>query len=225
MLAAAAVLAFACNHGARENAATNQGASPPPTPHDTHVQQQSNASGSSTVELVGCLQGPAQQRPSAGAPPSQAPAPVDAYGTNGAAAYVLADATIESGGIGANGAGRSGGPFISPGTSVELDGVPPDAQNSVNKRVRIVGRIDARRASLGDTSAVTGSSRNNGTSGSGVGASSEVPGTTAGTTGSASPRDDVRANSTGVAGGVAANAGRRVIVERVETIAQHCAER
>src|SRR5579871_6389029 len=181
MLAAAAVLAVACNHGAPQTPASNQAAgtsAQPDTTPGTHTQQPSNdAPGNSSVQLVGCLQGPVRPAAAGGAPASAATA---AHGSNATARYVLAHVTVESGGIGANGAGGSAGPLLSPGGSVELDGVPADAQNSVNKQVRIVGRIDTRRAAVGDTSMASGSARNNGTSGSGTGASSEVPGTTAG---------------------------------------------
>jgi hypothetical protein len=224
MLATVVVFAFGCNHRSQQTAALNEVASSTPAPAAQDAQQQSSgASATSAVQLVGCLQGPAQPRAATGAPPSAATTDAD-HGANATAHYVLADVRIESGGVGANGAGGSGGPLLSAGTSVDLDGVPADAQNSVNKQVRITGRIDARPASVGDTSRARDSARNNGTSGSGIGASTEVPGTTAGTTGSASPRDDVRANSTGVAGGIASNGTpRRVTVERVETIAQTCA--
>lgn len=224
LLIVVAIFGFACNRGAQQTSAPNATAAGSPAATASPGEQPSNgAGGNSTVQLVGCLQGPARPAADAGAPPNGTPA----ESTATTARYVLTHVTVESGGVGANGAGASAGPLIAPGTSVDLDGIPANAQNSVNKQVRIVGRIDPRPAS---TAAATrpGSAapRNSGTSGSGVGAATEVPGTTAGTTGSASPRDDVRANSSAVAGGVPAGAAaRRVTVERVETIAQSCTAR
>jgi hypothetical protein len=76
------------------------------------------------VTLVGCLQGTqepgaaattgsdagerARARANGGAADSQL------HGRAATAQYTLVDATVESGGVGANGAGGSGGPLLSP---------------------------------------------------------------------------------------------------------------
>jgi hypothetical protein len=111
---------------------------------------------------------------------------------------VLANAAVESDAAGANGAGGSG---ASAGSSYELDGVPADARASVNKLVRVTGRIVARNAVSPDATA---------------GAASP------GTTGETSSRDDVRANSTGVAGD---STNHRLTVETVQVVAQQCGPR
>jgi hypothetical protein len=47
-------------------------------------------------------------------------------------------------------------PTVSDGTSFELDGAPADAQASVNKRVRVTGRVDERPAGAAETGATRG---------------------------------------------------------------------
>jgi len=90
-------------------------------------------------------------------------------------------------------------PAIAAGSTVALDSVPADARSHVNKQVRVTGRFDASRS----------------------GARTASP-----SGGSTSTRDDVRANSTTVAGD-APEAARdaRLIVDRVDVIAQTCAPR
>lgn len=117
----------------------------------TSAPAASAAAEKSAVTLVGCLReaAPAQATGTAGSvgsePSARATTADDAqrHGRAANARFVLADATVESGGVGANGAGASGGPLVGAGSRVELDGVPADAQASVNKQVRITGRIDA----------------------------------------------------------------------------------
>jgi len=178
-------------------------ASPPATNAPAAAASQS---ASSTVTLVGCLQGPqssgvtgtagtaASDRASAGADAAATP-------THGAAPigpFVLANAAVESDAAGANGAGGSG---ASAGSSYELDGVPADARASVNKLVRVTGRIVARNALSPDATASAASPS---------------------TTGETSSRDDVRANSTGVAGD---STNHRLTVETVQVVAQQCGPR
>jgi hypothetical protein len=164
---------------------------------------------------------------------------------------MLADAVVpgaDLGGVGANGAGGSGGPLVSGRATFELDGVPPDARTSVNKQVKVVGRLDARPAGVGEDangSAAGTSGRNagasSGNSGSGVGSPSATGGGsgTAATAGSASvpsgSSDAPGAHGTGqksVAGhgtmGSAARAdvrNQRLVVETVQVIAENCAKR
>jgi len=104
-----------------------------------------------TVTLLGCLVGPGQ------------PQPTGTSGVAGGASadrFMLVDAVVpgaDLGGVGANGAGGSGGPLVSGRASFELDGVPPAARANVNKQVKVVGRLDARPAPAGgETAASTG---------------------------------------------------------------------
>jgi len=153
-----------------------------------------SATSNGTVTLVGCLHGPSLPR---------------ATGTSQTAAigpFVLSNAAVESGHAGANGAGAAGGAVVSAGSSFELDGLPADAHASVNKRVRVTGRLG-----LG-TAATTGS-------GSGMAATPDASAAVPSTTGATSTRDDVRANSTAVAGD---STNHRLTVETVEVVAQQC---
>jgi len=183
-----------------------------------------NASGSRasdnasrTVTLIGCLQGPAAPGAvgTAGSPAADrarsraAGGAVDdaqRHGTTAGARFILSNAEVESGGAGANGAGASGGPLVTDGSSFELDGLPADAQANVNKRVRITGKVDARPVATTGAASGTPLQRDSGAA---------VPGTT----GATSPRDDVRANSTAVAGDSSA---RRLTVETVQVVAERC---
>src|SRR5689334_6396640 len=160
---------FACGSSQTGNDAAKPAAAAP---------ARSAASEKAAVTLVGCLQeaapaqatGTAGSIESAGASRQSAVQPSDEAQRHGRAAnahFVLADATVESGGVGANGAGASGGPLVGAGSRVALDGVPADAEASVNKQVRITGRIDAAQPA-------------------GAGAAGAAP------SGSASTREDVR---------------------------------
>lgn len=214
LLITIAAFSVACNGSRADHAAPPPGA----------AANDANASGSSasdnanrTVTLVGCLQGPGAPGAvgTAGSPAADrarsraAGGAVDDAQRHGGAAgarFVLSNAEVESGGVGANGAGASGGPLVSAGSSFELDGLPADAQANVNKRVRITGKVDAQPVAPSGASSQTQAQRD----------SAAVPGTT----GATSPRDDVRANSTAVAGDSSA---RRLTVETVQVVAERCA--
>jgi hypothetical protein len=92
-------------------------------------------------------------------------------------------------------------PAIETGSSVALVDVPAEARANLNKQVRVTGHLDAARADAGARTAAPSG-------------------------GSASTRDDVRANSTTVASDTPEH-GRdaRLIVERVQAIAETCAAR
>lgn len=244
LLIGAALLAFGCGrNGQQPQTATSSAA----TSNDSGAASSTSAPSASgtaaanatqAVTLVGCLRGPAVpgatgtagsaagDRARARGTGNQA-ADAEMHGAAANARYTLSDARVESGGVGANGAGGSGGPLVSPGSDVQLDGVPADAQTNVNKQVRVTGRIDSRPAgAAGAAGAATTNPANAGTSGSGVGTpsgmgSAGAAGSPSG--GSTSTRDDVRANSTTVASGENGNpAARRVTVESVQVVAQSC---
>ena len=194
LLIAATVLTCACNHNSQNAAEANAPAPPAAQTADSGRADQ-------TVTLVGCLRGPEPRDVAATTGSND----TQTHGTLANARFTLTEVAVESGGQGTNGAGATGGPLLSPGATVDLDGVPADAQRSVNKQVRIKGRIDARPAEPA----------------SGAPADATAPTTTSG---SVSSRDDVRANSTAVASGTHDGA-RRVTVESVETVAQNCSAR
>ena len=156
----------------------------------------------STVTLVGCLQGPGLT----GAP-GTADAP--AHGAAQTRSFVLANAAMESASADANGAGISGGTAANAGSSFELDGVPADALASVNKRVRVTGRLHPRVATtIGARGDAAGTRAASGTA-------TAAPSTT----GESSTREDVRANSLGVAGD---STSHRLTVETLQVVAQQC---
>jgi hypothetical protein len=162
------------------------------------------AAASGNVTLVGCLQGSELPRATgtAGSPNADR-----ASGhTAPAGRFVLTNATVANAAAGANGAGGSGGPLVNAAKSFELDGVPPDAQVSVNKRVRITGRVDERAPAstpAESTSSTTGQRQT----------ANDQRRPTAGST------EDSQANSLTVAGDATT---RRVKVETVQVIAQDC---
>jgi len=230
---AIALLAWACN-GSQSNSSTDQstprsGAGTPatgpaqhPGPDPTTANHGGGAAGTSaerssqTVTLVGCLQGPsggatgtsgtrsANDRSTSAARTDNATGTLGVYRLTNAAA-----ASSDSAGVGANGAGASGGPQVTAGSSYELDGLPADAQGNVNKRVRVTGKVDARPVATGGAAGQPSAQRENAT---------PAPGTT----GATSPRDDVRANSTAVAGD---STSRRLTVETVQVVSEGCEPR
>jgi len=97
--------------------------------------------------------------------------------------------------------GSTSAPLVETGSSVALVNVQADARTNVNKQVRVTGHLDAARADVGARTASPAG-------------------------GSTSTRDDVRANSTTVASDTPEHArGARLIVERVQAIAETCVAR
>ena len=88
------------------------------------------------MALIGCLEGPPLQeatgRTGSQAPPTgPANSRASATGEPSGDRFALVDATAaaaDSAGVGANGAGGSGGPLVSGKSSYELDGIPAAAQ-------------------------------------------------------------------------------------------------
>jgi hypothetical protein len=224
LLISATIVTFACSHNAEQSRTQNDTSRPAASaqPGSGSTTERTAAAEKVSVTLVGCLEGTAQPR-AAGTAGSLADdrardratgntaGDQQAHGAAANAHFTLTNATVESGALGANGAGGSGGPLLSPGSSVDLDGVPADAQSSVNKQVRVTGRLDATQAGATTGGSGRAAPANSGTTGSGA---------------STSPRDDVRANSTTIASGVHDNgSSRHLTVETVEVIAQGCTAR
>ncbi|HXI31945.1 MAG TPA: hypothetical protein VNG89_26085 [Vicinamibacterales bacterium] len=239
LLIGAAALAVACggSHQSETSAAavgSSQPSSAPASGGDQGGATQTNQ----TVTLVGCLVGPGQPAEPTGTAGTRAQARATGPETAATIAregsgdrFMLVDAVVpgaDLGGKGANGAGASGGPLVSGRASFELDAIPADARGNVNKRVRIVGRLDARPIATGDSQPAAG------TSGSSAAAPTATGG---GTSAAASPggsgsSDAAGAHGTGqksVAGhGTMGSAARsdlrnqRLVVETIEVIAPTC---
>lgn len=231
VLIAAGALVCACN-SSQSNSTADRAASQPPggagAPSAGPAQQpgsdptagtrDANAAGTNSarsnqqVTLVGCLQGPSVSAPArtSGSPDrasaGAAAATDDMHGSMGQ--FRLTNATAasnQSAGTGAGGAGASGGPLVSARSTFVLDGIPADAQRSVNKQVRVTGRLDTTG---------TGSGASVGTSGSGVsGGAAAGSGTTAGSGSAAAGGNDASFSSGAV---------RRLTVESVQVVAQRC---
>jgi len=156
LLIGTTLLTFACGGGSQTRGADTS-ASPATAPPSANASSTAanTSQGNASVTLVGCLQGPALpgatgtvgsaagDRARARATGNDA-ANAQTHGGASAGRFLLVNATAESAGVGANGAGGSGGPLVDPRSSFELDGLPADAQASVNKQVRITGHVDPR---------------------------------------------------------------------------------
>jgi len=212
LLISIAAFTVACNGSRHENTDTSAnatGAKPLASP--------AAATANRAVTLVGCLQGPSRSGATgtagaAAAPRASAPAAgsdAAGHGATDVSRFVLTNAAVESGDTGAVSAGASGGTVASAGSSFELDGLPADAQASVNKRVRVTGRLHPRVATtIGARGDAAGTRAASGTA-------TAAPSTT----GENSTRDDVRANSLGVAGD---STSHRLTVETLQVVAQQC---
>jgi hypothetical protein len=188
LLMSVAALAFACGGGSPQpdiRGAVPNGSAQSMSPAAARAQPGGDQGGATqtnqTVTLVGCLIGPGQPAEPTGTAGTRARARATGPETAPAIAsdapsdrFMLVDAVVpgdDLGGTGANGAGPSGGPLVSGKASFELDGVPADARGDVNKRVRIVGRLDARPAA-----AVGSQDRATGTDGRDAGAAAPTAG-------------------------------------------------
>ena len=173
------------------------------------------------VTLVGCLRGPSlggetagtsgSNRTPPGAPESsQATAPSSRFTLINAAAAAPGTA-----GIGANGAGASGGPLVSGASSYDLDGLAADAAAHVNKQVKITGEIDTNPATLVGPS--TAPRERTGETGAGSGRA--TPSATGGTGGGHGQSGSAAET------GTLDSANRRVVVSSVEVVSETCPRR
>jgi hypothetical protein len=164
-----------------------------------------------TTALLACAcsrdaQRPANPNPSASAQSgTAAPQPTATAGTANDTITLVgclrSDGRFTLTNASAESRGTGSAPAVETGSSVALVNVPADARANVNKQVRVSGHLDAARAEAGARTA----------SPSG---------------GSTSTRDDVRANSTTIASDTPEHArDARLIVERVQAIAETCVAR
>ena len=119
------------------------------TPSGRERDSASSAASTQIVTLIGCLQGPSLRTVGTSGAARTATGEVQQPDGTSSERLMLADARAvspESAGVGANGAGGSGGPLVSGKSSFELDGIPAEARAYVNKQVSITGRIDANPA-------------------------------------------------------------------------------
>ncbi len=164
LLVGASALLFACGRGQQstDNRTPTEAAARPvsaagnvvPAPTGDGRSSQSTQK----VALVGCLQGSPSLETTGTAGTSaraRATAPetvaAGSPGDRTSDRFILVDAVAapESAGVGANGAGGSGGPLVTGKSSFELDGIPATARASVHKQVRIVGSIAAASDPVG----------------------------------------------------------------------------
>jgi hypothetical protein len=155
ILVTLAAFAFACGGTPDRNDMTAAAPAGEPTPSaaaNGEPERSTPADAEQTVALVGCLRGPS---PSAATGTAGTPSSTERY--------TLADATPDTlDGVGANGAGGTGGPLVSGKATYDLDEVPNGARDGVNKQVRITGLIDARP--IGAESGATGTAGSEGRS-------------------------------------------------------------
>jgi hypothetical protein len=228
LLIGVAALAVACGGSHQSETTAAAAKSGQPSPASAAGGDQGGATQTNqTVTLVGCLVGPGQPAEPTGTAGSRAQARATGPETAATIAregsgdrFMLVDAVVpgaDLGGKGANGAGASGGPLVSGKASFELDAIPADARGNVNKRVRIVGRLDARPIATGDSQPAAGTSGSDAAAAAPTGSgSSDAPGAHGtgqksvaghGTMGSAA-RSDLR--------------NQRLVVETIEVIAPTC---
>jgi hypothetical protein len=199
---AAAAIACACGGGTERSA---QSGSTVPASNSRGAGNTAENPVNQAVALEGCLRGPSapeatgtagsRDRARAGSAASEAAEP-----TSGGR-YRLVNAkpaSPDAAGTAANGAGGSGGPLVSGQTIFDLDAVPADALDDVNKQVRVTGRLAANEVA-GEPRAIGGSG------------TQERNASGGGTTG-----------TSGAAGPSASSANRKVVVETVQVVADKC---
>jgi len=170
------------------------------------------------VSLTGCLEGgeaPAPSRTSSDRTPA---ASRDAVTEAGAARFLLRRAKPDTGraGVGANGAGASGGPLVGAASDYVLEGQLAQLRRYVNQEVRVTARvsptgtaIDQQTTSNTQSTATPGSTASRSLAG-------DSPATTppAGTT----PNTKRPADNRGAP-------LRRLLVESVQAVGASCSER
>jgi len=170
------------------------------------------------VSLTGCLEGgeaPAPSRTSLERTPA---ASRDAVAEAGADRFLLRRAKPDTGraGVGANGAGASGGPLVDAASDYVLEGRPAELRRYVNQEVRVTARVSPTGTTVDQRA--TSNTQSTATSGSAAGRSlaGDSPAITppAGTT----PDTKRPADNSGVP-------LRRLLVESVQAVGASCTER
>jgi hypothetical protein len=230
-----AALTFACGGGSTNREVAAPGANPASTAQAPSATAADARGGDQSIVLLGCLQGPSSTGQAAGTSGAR-----DRTGTTagrGAATgaigavssrarFTLVDAaaaSIDSGGVGTNGAGGSGGPLVSGRGAYDLDGIPADAAAHVNKQVRVKGRIDSNPASIGGSLSAGNDAARGGSPSAGPERASE-PGRRA-TPDVAGAGGGHGSTSRASGGAVETSVNRRLVVESIEVVSESCAQR
>ena len=222
-----ATLTIACSSDPQNREVSSAGA-PPSGPAATDSANRTGERATDrAVTLVGCLRGPSLGGETAGTsgsnrtPPG---APESSQATAPSSRFTLITATAAApgtGGIGANGAGASGGPLVSGASSYDLDGLAADAAAHVNKLVKIMGQIDTNPATLvGPSTAARERTGDTGhTASTGAGSGRATPSGTGGTGGGHGQSGSAAET------GALDSAHRRVVVSSVEVVSETCPRR
>jgi hypothetical protein len=209
------VLASACRDSqSPQNTATPAATSSTPRTSSAAAQNSPPTADAARqqIVLVGCLRG-TPPAPAAATGTPDAGTTADRSPSLAGPVMLVNASPVNAGtaGVGTQGAGASGGPLVAAKASYELDALPANARDAVNKQVEVTGHLDTASAvSTAQTPATpntdtavrppAGSMRAEETAGRGSGSTS-------------APRSDP-AEPSGV---------RRVAVETVKVIADTCA--
>ena len=197
LFATVITLVGGCNSSRSDTPAGSTASSPAAS-----TAEPSNRDALQTITLVGCLQA------SPGRPTNAAEPGLSTVASDVAGHFTLVNATPAgptSAGVGTQGAGASGGPLVSGRTSYELDALPTNARDAVNKQVEITGRLDT-------ASAVAASSNPVPATGDGPARLSESPRASSGNDSTGVPQHESAAPSL-----------RRVVVDSVKVVGEACA--
>jgi hypothetical protein len=218
-----AALAVACGGGHKSSTAQSDVPAAPASAQPGNDSAAARTSDEQRITLTGCLQGGA--RGGGGPVGTAGDRAAGTAGTSPAAVerFVLVEAKPASqppgasAGVGANGAGASGGPLASGTSSYALVGSDIQLQPLVNHQVRIDGRMRSTATIYGDASGTPGRmgsmpSSSSGTAGSGIAARGSAPADTG--TGAGTART-----------GAGASAMRTVTVDSVQDVAATCGGR
>ena len=168
------------------------------------------------VNLTGCLEGSEAEVPArTSSPRSSAPPPAagGAAETAGANRFVLRDAKPEpgGGGVGANGAGASGGPLVGSESDYVLDGRTEELRRNVNHEVRISARLSPRDTAA-EQRALSSAANAPGNTGAGAPSNGGAP--------PAAPNANADRPTDSPAAPL-----RRLMVESVQSVANNCTSR
>lgn len=167
------------------------------------------------VSVTGCLMGGEAIAAAPGNSATPATSSVVGGTANGSGPnlFMLTHAKPEAdgAGVGANGAGGSGGPLLSGVAEYRLDGDPTELRSHLNQQVRISARLDPRQTMTGNVPPVT------------AGSNDRVPMTGAETAGGGAARPS--GSDPSERGTAATNVpamARLLIVESVQMVASSC---
>lgn len=166
------------------------------------------------VRVTGCLMGgeALAAAPGNSAAPGTTPAVGGTANGSGPNLFVLTRAKpdADGAGVGANGAGGSGGPLISGIAEYRLDGDPTELRSHLNQQVRISARLDPRQTMTGSAPPVT------------AGSNDRASITDAGTAGGSARPSGADTSQRGTSATNVPAMARLLIVESVRMVASSC---